>query len=458
MRVGYLECFSGVSGDMMLGALIDAGVPRELLERTARALNVGADLRFSRVDRSGISASKVDVIVGDATKSNHVHTHTHTHADSATHTHSHHEHHHAHEHEAEHSAHAHSHQHEHEQPGEHLHGRGLVEIRALIDEAGLDPGAAAVARRAFELLAASESKIHNVPEESIHFHEVGAVDAIVDIVCSAVGLCSLGVDEWVCSPLNVGGGFVDCAHGKFPVPAPATADLLRGAPTYSSGIAMELVTPTGAALIRALGCEFGDAPAMRVANIGYGAGSRDPKRFPNVLRLSIGEHITARQAGVLEAGSFQSETIAVLECAVDDLNPQVLANFAQLALERGALDIMSASVVMKKGRLGTHVTVLCRPAQAAEFQELMFRETSTLGVRIRREERVFLDRAIEQVETQYGRVRVKVGSWDGERIHAQPEFEDCRRLALEAGVPVKLVIEATMLAYSDSESLKGSRA
>jgi pyridinium-3,5-bisthiocarboxylic acid mononucleotide nickel chelatase len=455
MRVAYVECFAGISGDMLLGALIDAGVSKDLLSRTVERLDLGAVLQFTAVDRSGIRATKVDVLVegipaevaasspaehshshsdGHAHTHSHSHTHSHTHADGTVVEHAH-----SHEHTQDaHQVHEHADHHH-----THVHGRGLPQIRTLIQAAGLTPGAERLAIRTFELLGESEARIHNVPVEEVHFHEVGAVDAIVDIVCAAVGLDSLGVDDWVCSPLNVGGGFVECAHGRFPVPAPATADLLRGAPTYSSGIQMELVTPTGAALIRALGCRFGASPRMRVETIGYGAGSRDPKRFPNVVRISLGDST--------ETGVFPSETITVLECAVDDLSPQVLAHAMQLALEQGALDVMSSAVQMKKGRLGALLTVLCRPEEAADFEALLFRETSTLGVRVREERRVYLERTMVEVSTDYGVVRVKIGTANGEQFNAMPEYEDCRRLAGEHGVPLKQVMQAAMAAFSEAK-------
>ncbi|HEY0758086.1 MAG TPA: nickel pincer cofactor biosynthesis protein LarC [Acidisarcina sp.] len=496
MRIGYLECFAGVSGDMMLGALVDAGVSRELLEQTAASFGLGARLRIGRVDRSGISATKVDVVVNGALadaaageaplhEHRHSHDHPHSHEDgheagephevSQSHEHGHSEsHQHAHSHEDEHHSHSQSHQHEHSHshPGDHehrhehqqnehghehghAHGRTLPEIRALIASAAISEAAKALALMTFELLGRSESKTHEVPLETIHFHEVGAVDAIVDIVCSAVGLASLGVEQWVCSALNVGGGFVECAHGRFPVPAPATADLLRGAPTYSSGVQMEMVTPTGAALIRALDCTFRDAPAMTVETIGYGAGTRNPKRTPNVLRLSLGEgaagHLSAGAAGERESSPFASETVAVLECSVDDMNPQVLAHCTQMALDQGALDVTATSVVMKKGRLGTMITLLCRPERAGHFEQLLFRETSTLGIRVRHEERVHLARNMVEVETPFGLVRVKVASSQGEQYHAHPEYEDCRRLAHEAGAPLKQVMDAAMRAFAESE-------
>jgi uncharacterized protein (TIGR00299 family) protein len=275
MKIGYLECFAGISGDMLLGALIDAGVSAELLRSTVGVLDLGAELHVERVNRSGIQSTKVDVLVdGEAADVPQPDVTTHAHA----------EHGHGHSHGES------GHKHPHEELGHcHAHGRDWATIRTLIKQAALPEDAKGLALRTFEFLARVEAQIHNVPVENVHFHEVGAVDTITDIVCSAVGLCSLQVDQWVCSPINVGGGFVECAHGRFPVPAPATAELLKGMPTYSSGLQMELVTPTGAALLKALGCSFGNAPAMRSHSIGYGAGKRNPPRFPNVLRLSIGD-------------------------------------------------------------------------------------------------------------------------------------------------------------------------
>jgi pyridinium-3,5-bisthiocarboxylic acid mononucleotide nickel chelatase len=438
MKIAYIECFAGISGDMLLGALVDAGVSSTNLEQATEALGIGASLRFTQVNRSGIQSTKVDVLVDgepaenvSPTLADHAHT-DHAHADPAAHAHSHsHEDAHTHLHiEPQAAAHAHEHSHS------HTHGRHLSEILALIDHAGISDAAARLAKDAFRLLAAAESKIHGVPEEKIHFHEVGAVDAIVDIVCNAVGLTEIGADRWVCSPLNVGGGSVECAHGRFPVPAPATAELLKGVPTYSSGIAMELVTPTGAALLRALNCAFGERPQMMSSAIGYGAGNRNPERFPNVVRINIGEAIAEAK--------MPRQAVSVLECAIDDQSPQVLAHFLQLALEQGALDVMSAAVTMKKGRLGTLVTLLVPLEREEEFGKLILKETTTLGYRVRRDERVCLDRGWTEVETIYGRVRIKTGSFDGVEYNFAPEYEDCKLLAEEHGVPVKLVMQAAL--------------
>ena len=321
----------------------------------------------------------------------------------------------------------------------HMHGRSWGEIRELIGGAPLREDARALALRAFGVLAEAEGRIHGVPVEQVHFHEVGGVDAIVDIVCGATGLCSLGVDRWYASAVNVGSGHVHCAHGRFPVPAPATADLLKGIPTYAAGPKRELTTPTGAALLRALGCTFGEAPLMAAEAIGYGAGTANPEGFPNVLRLTVGE----------SADAPKRDRVVVLECAVDDASPQVVAHAMELALENGALDAMAAAVTMKKGRLGTLLTVLTKPEDAAAIEGLLFRETTTLGIRRRTDERVVLDRSFVTVETAYGLIRVKVGSQGGERRNAMPEYEDCRRAAREHGVPLKLVMEAALVAFAE---------
>jgi uncharacterized protein (TIGR00299 family) protein len=422
MRIGYLECFAGISGDMLMGALVDAGAPIELLQKTAASLGLGAELRLSRVNRSGIQSTKIDVLVEGKLHEpaaptgpiEHVHDHGHKHDHDHHHDHVHHHHH------------------------EHHHGRTLPQIRSLLMAADLTQRARNLSLSAFTLLAQAEGRIHGVPIEEVHFHEVGAVDAIVDIACSAAAADALGVDEWYCSPVNVGSGFVNCAHGRFPVPAPATAELLKNAPVYSAHVQMELVTPTGAALLRALDCRFESTPVMRTHSIGYGAGTRNPERFPNVVRVSLGEVAQA---------SVNHETITVLECAVDDLSPQVLAHTAQLALEQGALDVMSAPVTMKKGRLGTLLTVLCKPADAGRLQQLLFRETTTLGIRVREENRVVLSRETTAVQTEFGVIQVKAGSWQGEEWNAAPEFEDCRRAAAAFQVPLKTVMQAALVAW-----------
>jgi hypothetical protein len=465
MRVAYLDCFAGIAGDMLLGALIDAGVPAQVLVDAVAALGLGARMQIECVDRSGIACTKVHVFEGDHladahAESAHEHEHEsharqHTHDDHAAHRHGH-EHSHKHEHaHAESEAHAHGHSHSHEHThGElththehsHAHGRSLSAIRRLIHEAALPEPVKQTAVRAFELLGHAEAKVHNVPLEEIHFHEVGAVDAIVDIVAASAGIHHLNVGAWHSSPINVGGGTVVCAHGTFPVPAPATADLLRGLPTYSAHVQQELVTPTGAALLRAIGPAFGPQPAMRVERIGYGAGTRNSKDFPNVLRLSVGQSSDA-DAIAAPTHSAHSDTVTVMETALDDLSPQVLAYVAKAALARGALDAMLTPVIMKKGRQGTLLTVLCNPADSAALERLILTETSTLGVRIRQERRTCLERRHIPVATEYGEVRIKVGSLGGETMNAAPEYEDCRSAAAKHGVPIKQVQQAAIAAY-----------
>ena len=416
MKIATLECFAGISGDMMLGALIDTGVDAELLQEAARSLGIGAELRVGSVVRNGIRATKVDVLEHGRV------------AEQSE------------EHEPGNAHHDHPHQHDH-----HAHSRNWPQIRELIEGAAIQQEAKRIALRAFELLALAEAKVHGISPEQVHFHEVGAVDTITDIVCAAVGAASLGVDEWRCSAVNVGSGFVQCAHGQMPVPAPATAELLQGVPTYAAGPQMELTTPTGAALLQALGCGFDATDPVTVSRNGYGAGGRDPKGFANVLRLSIA---TAVPSGTRQ-GAFSGDRVVVLECAMDDASPQVLAHAMELALEHGALDVMSAPVSMKKGRLGTLLTVLCRPEDEDRLEKLLFRETTTLGIRRREEERVILDRAFVTVETQFGKIRVKIASAAGEVLNAKPEYEDCRRAAREHDVPLRAVMEAAVTAYAE---------
>ncbi len=451
MRIAYLDCFAGISGDMVLGALLDAGVPLSVLEDATKALNLGASLTVETVDRSGISSKKVTVLEHGAPaetevpqshshiEHQHPHDHTHTHQPQTQHLHKT-GHPHTHEPVSE-STHAHP----------HVHGRSLTVIRELIQSSTLAGPVKSFAIRAFELLGASEAKIHNVPVDDIHFHEVGAVDAIVDIVAASAGIVHLDIGAWHSSPLNVGGGMVVCAHGTFPVPAPATADLLRGLPTYSAHIAKELVTPTGAALIKALAPSFGPQPAMQVQHIGYGAGSRNPTDFPNVLRLSIGESSTGAPSQTVPASEVGStnatQTVTVLETALDDLSPQIIAYVAEQALKLGALDVMLTPVLMKKGRPGTLITLLCDEDHQPALARLLLTETSTLGLRISRQQRICLDRRHTPVSTPYGEIRIKVGALDDEELNAAPEFEDCRTAALNHAVSIKRVQQAAIAAY-----------
>ncbi|HVI09852.1 MAG TPA: nickel pincer cofactor biosynthesis protein LarC [Candidatus Binatia bacterium] len=426
MRIAYLECFSGVSGDMFLGALIDAGVPAALLEQTVAALNIGARLEVSRVSRSGISATKVDVWVdGEKDMPREEYWQK---QEAKPHAHAH-EHHREHDHEHDH-AHAHDHAHDYD------HGRGLKEILQIISAASISESAKKTAITIFEHLGAAEAKIHSTNLENVHFHEVGAVDAMVDIVCAAVGAEALQVDRIVCSALNVGGGTVKCAHGAFPVPAPATVELLRHAPVYSSGVQAELVTPTGAAIVKTLASGFTQFPEMKIEHSGYGAGSRDFPGHPNVLRLIVGD-----ASSPTLAAHTASETITVLEANLDDLNPQVFGYVLDRLLQEGALDVFGIPVQMKKSRPGMLLTILCKPEDAGKLTKLIFTETSTLGVRRRDETRQALARRWEKVGTPWGEVRIKIASMNGTVTNYAPEYEDCRRIAAEHRVPLKTVMQ-----------------
>jgi hypothetical protein len=430
MRIAYLDCFAGISGDMFLGALLDAGLAPHVLHDAITSLNLGASLKIEKTDRSGISSTRALVFDGtqlaeksDQTEAHNSHEHTHEHTHAEPHTHD-----------------------EKPEAKPHHHGRHLSSIRKIIQSSTLADPVKQTAIHAFELLGASEAKIHNVDVEKIHFHEVGAIDAIVDIVAASAGIHALAVDQWFCSPLNLGGGSIDCAHGHFPVPAPATADLLRGLPTYSADPQMELVTPTGAAILRALSPTFSQPPVMRVHRIGYGAGGRNPKGFPNVLRLNIGE------SAQTPSTNTATNAVTVLETALDDLNPQIIAHVAEQALQQGALDVMLTPVVMKKGRPGTLLTVLCDPEKSSALERLLLRETSTLGIRIHQQQRSCLDRSHHTVSTDYGEIRIKVGSLREEELNANPEFEDCRAAAATHNVPVKQVIQSAIAAYHSGKS------
>jgi len=423
MRIGYLECFSGISGDMLLGALVDAGVPFKCLEETAAALNVGARVEMRRVSRGGLAATKVDVI-GPEDAAEHSHgTHPH---DAVLH---------------KDDAHEHSHSHEHAQAHTHTAHRSLSAILEIIRSAPLSESVKQRSMRAFQMLGEAEAAIHSVPVEEVHFHEVGAVDTIVDIVCAAAGAEVLGVEHWLASPLNVGSGTVVCQHGTLPVPAPATLALLGDAPVYAAGPPMERVTPTGAALLRMLDVTYAPLPAMRILQTGYGAGGRETPGQPNLLRLLVGEEEAT--------GSGATEEIAVIETVIDDSSPQLLAYVSERLLEAGAWDVFRVSVQMKKGRTGVQVTVLCRPDLVPALRDLLFRETTTIGLRWRLEHKAALAREFVGVETSWGKVHIKIARLpDGTIANAAPEYEDCRALAVGHSVPLKRVMEEAMRAYA----------
>jgi uncharacterized protein (TIGR00299 family) protein len=420
MRIAYLDCFSGISGDMFLGALIDAGVSPKLLEDTVKALDIGARLEISKVVRGGISAAKVDVYANgekDLPREVFLEQQAHNHP------------------------HEHSHDHDHSHEHRHEPGRTLTQIRHIIEKAAISRTAKATAIKIFETLGQAEAEIHNTSIGQVHFHEVGAVDAMVDIVCAAVGAESLAVQEWVCSPLNVGGGTVKCAHGTLPVPAPATLKLLRDAPVYSSGPQVELVTPTGAAIVKTLSARFAPFPAMKIEKAGYGAGTRDFPEHPNLLRITIGEAEPSGQANA------SSDRIMVLEANLDDLSPQVLAYAMERLLAEGALDVFSVPVQMKKSRPGALLTVLAKMEDASRLTKTIFAETTTLGVRRREEQRQTLSRRWETVDTTWGPVRIKIANMNGSVSNYAPEYEDCRTLAEAQHVPLRTVMQEAIQKY-----------
>ena len=392
MRRAYIDCSSGISGDMMLGALFDVGVPADELLAELKKVDVGYyEFRRVRAMRSGVAATKVEIKV------------------------------------------------EAKQPSRHM-----SDIEELIGKSALDKKVKSRALQVFSYLAEAEGKVHDRPPEKVHFHEVGAVDSILDIVGCSIGVEWLGVDEFTASMVNVGGGCIETQHGLYPVPAPASAELLRNVPTYSSGVEAELVTPTGAALLRSWVTRFGPMPAMKVDRIGYGAGSRDIPKQPNVVRLMVGEAV-AEEAGV--PGRPEGEAVSVVEANIDDMSPQLYGSFVEQAMAAGALDVSCNPVQMKKNRPGLTLTLLCRRGDTDRLANLVFDHTTTIGLRIYEARRKVLDREEIRVETAYGPVRVKVARRNGRVVNFTPEYEDCQRLAGEKAVPLKQVLAEANFAY-----------
>jgi pyridinium-3,5-bisthiocarboxylic acid mononucleotide nickel chelatase len=419
-RVLYFDCFSGISGDMALGAMLDAGLPLDDLKRALGTLSLGdAHVHAERVLRAGVSATRFTV-----------HEHAHGHEQ---HAHGHEQHAHGHE------QHAHEHVHDHD----HVHGRAhahrsLPEIFALIDRSGLSPAGRARARAMFARLAEAEAAIHQMPVESVHLHEVGALDSIIDIVGIVFAMEWAGADAIVCSPLNVGGGMVRSAHGLFPVPAPATVRLLGDAPVYSGAVQTELVTPTGALIATTFATAFGPLPAMSVERVGYGAGERDDPSTPNVLRVLVGR---------AAENTASTERVTVIECEIDDMNPQIFGVVMDQLNAAGALDVFYTPVQMKKNRPGTLLTVVASPDRKGAITDIIFRETTTIGLRHHEVDRECLQRELVTVDTPLGAVRFKVARRDGRVMNAVPEFEDCSRLAASHNLPVKEVQAIAFKAY-----------
>jgi len=455
-RTLYLDIFSGISGDMFIGALLDLGVDAHELEHELAKLKLeGYHLHISRAHKAAIEGVKFDVHLA------HDHNHQHTHVDGLTHTHphshedddhahkhSHEEHHHHHEedhdhghhhHEHEHHSHEHEHSHHHEHEHEHSHGRNFSEIRELISSSDLSIWVKEKSIAVFHRIAIAEGKIHGLPPEQVHFHEVGAVDSVVDIVGGCIGLELLGGPRVLASPVVEGTGWINCAHGRFPIPAPATLAILgeRGIPVSQCDEPHELVTPTGAALLAEFVEEFGSMRELVAEKIGFGLGTRDNETRPNVLRAILG-----RTAHSQSKHDWETDTIVVLEANLDDINPEILGNFVEQALAAGALDVFYTPAQMKKNRPGVLLTVLCPETDGDKFTEMILLETSSFGVRRHTAERRKLAREFAEVKTPYGEVSVKLGKLDGKVIQAAPEFESCKKLARQAKVPLKLIYEA----------------
>lgn len=379
-RIAYADCFSGVSGDMLLGALLHAGLDEKLLRSELARLNLAdAGLETERTSRQSIACIKVTIS---------------------------------------------------DKRRQEL--RTLPAIRRLVENSGLNPSIRARSLAVFQALAEAEARVHGIPVDRVHFHEIGALDTIFDVVGTVIGLHHLGISRLIVSPLPLGGGFVQCAHGLLPLPAPATCELLHGVPTYGVDIGKELVTPTGAALVKVLADDFGTMPAMAITATGYGAGSHMlPRDQPNLLRLVIGNSLDVAE----------SQMVTVLETRLDDWNPEIFPHLCELLLQRGALDVTLSGDLGKKGRPGFQLQVICRPADNAVLQETLLSETTAIGLRFRHEQRRTLVRETVRVSTPWGEIAAKkVATPRGEVVY--PEYEECRKTALLHDVPIDAVYRA----------------
>ena len=391
MRTAYFDCFSGISGDMTLGALVDAGVSIDDLRAELAKLSLpGYEFKIEKVNRSGIAATKAQVIIDPKSQKS----------------------------------------------------RHLSDILNIIEDSSLAPTVKEKSGRIFKRMAAAEAKVHGTIPDKIHFHEVGAVDAVVDIVGSVIGLDLLGITQIITSSINVGSGTVQTAHGIFPIPAPATAELLKGIPFYQSSLQFELATPTGAAIISTLSNSFGILPAMKVDRIAYGAGDKDFSDRPNVLRLMIGEL----------AANYEEDRSIVIETNIDDMSPQVYDYIIERLMDEGAQDVSLSPIIMKKGRPAILLSVLTDRSKVDALLDIIFRETTSIGVRILEVGRKKLRRDIKEVDTVYGRVRVKVSKHGNEILTITPEYDDCRRIAEGKKVPLKKVIEEAKKQFLDTKS------
>ncbi|MEX0982857.1 MAG: nickel pincer cofactor biosynthesis protein LarC [Bacteroidales bacterium] len=378
MKIAYFDCFSGIAGDMLIASLLDAGLDFAYLENEVAKLGLGkVNLKNRKLVKQNISSTYFEVEYED--------------------------------------------QHHH---------RHLKDLNNLVENRGLPEDIVEKAKKVFLSIAEAEARIHDMPLEKVHFHEVGAIDTIVDVVCALLGFKKLGIEKVVCSPLNVGSGFVTFSHGKFPVPAPATAEILRNIPTYSTNSQGELVTPTGAAVITTLADSFGDMPSMMVESIGYGAGTKDFEH-PNVLRVYIGKAL----------GSQEMEEIIVIETNIDDMNPQFYEPVMEKLFREGALDVFFTPIQMKKNRPATKLTVLSKTGDEKKLTSILLKETTSLGVRMRKESRMILERESIKIQTPYGEVNMKISGLKGEVYHRNIEYEDLRRISSETGESLQVISE-----------------
>ncbi len=441
MKTLYLDIFSGISGDMLIGALIDLGVDAHKLEHELEKLKLdGYHLHITRKQKSGIEGVKFDVHLADAHEHDHGHEHHHHEL----------EHDHRHDHGHEHHHHDHDEEHDHH----HDDSRTFAEIKKLITKSKLSPWVKKKSVAVFQRIAEAEGKIHGMPPAKVHFHEVGAVDSIVDIVGACIALEMLGKPCVLAAPVIEGVGWVNCAHGRFPIPAPATLAILgaRGVGITQTDEPHELVTPTGAALLAEFVESFAPMSGLVAEKIGFGLGTRDNQTRPNVLRAVLGEmqkhrtsnieHRTSNTPASASRLDWETDRVAVLETNLDDISGEVLGHFMEQALAAGALDVFHTPIQMKKNRPGVLLTVLCAETEADKFSELILRETSAFGVRRTLAERRKLKREFIKVKTSFGDVTVKLGKLNGRVVQAAPEFESCRKLAERAKVPLKQIYEA----------------
>jgi uncharacterized protein (TIGR00299 family) protein len=449
MKTLYLDIFSGISGDMFIGAMLDLGVPFGALERELGKLDLGEfHVHSARQHKSSIEGVKFDVHAHEHGHEHHHHDGEHEHEHAHTHHHDRgqgeqdHQHDHGHEHD-----HEEHHEFDYEAEEEHVHGRTFADIRELISDSALSTWVKEKSIAVFERIARAEGKIHGMSAEEVHFHEVGAVDSIVDIVGAAVCLELLGKPRVFAAPVVEGTGFIKCAHGRFPIPAPATIAILaeRGVPITQCEEPHELVTPTGAAILAEFVEQFGPLHLIP-EKIGYGLGERNNKTRPNVLRAVIGRSITEQTTH-----DWETDQVTVLETNLDNINSEILGYVAEKALADGALDVFHTPIQMKKNRPGVLLTILCAAADQDRFTEFLLRETTALGVRRYTAERRKLKRAVSKVKTPFGEVEVKTGTLDGKRVQASPEFESCKRIAAENGVPLKKVYEAAIAAIAGTK-------